>query len=74
MSTKFSVGDHVSWNSEAGRVSGKSSKSIPLTSIIKAIPIERLRMIHNMKYVATKLTTSLRIRAVRYEKLNNPDA
>lgn len=23
MSTEFSVGDHVSWNSEAGRVSGK---------------------------------------------------
>lgn len=22
MSTKFAVGDHVSWNSEAGRVSG----------------------------------------------------
>lgn len=24
--TKFSVGDHVSWNSEAGRVSGKITK------------------------------------------------
>lgn len=23
MATNFSVGDHVSWNSEAGRVSGK---------------------------------------------------
>lgn len=23
MATKFKVGDHVSWNSEAGRVSGK---------------------------------------------------
>ena len=23
MSTKFHVGDHVSWNSEAGRVSGR---------------------------------------------------
>ncbi|HEX7370704.1 MAG TPA: DUF2945 domain-containing protein [Rhodanobacteraceae bacterium] len=26
MSTKFKVGDHVSWNSEAGRVSGKITK------------------------------------------------
>ncbi|MHA7178190.1 hypervirulence associated TUDOR domain-containing protein [Arthrobacter sp. Sr24] len=26
MSDKFSVGDHVSWNSEAGRVSGHVSK------------------------------------------------
>lgn len=26
MSTKYSVGDHVSWNSEAGRVSGKIVK------------------------------------------------
>ncbi|GAA4479961.1 DUF2945 domain-containing protein [Enteractinococcus fodinae] len=26
MGTKFSVGDHVSWNSEAGRVSGKIIK------------------------------------------------
>jgi len=26
MSTRFSVGDHVSWNSEAGRVSGKITK------------------------------------------------
>ena len=26
MSTKFKVGDHVRWNSEAGRVSGKIVK------------------------------------------------
>ncbi|HEY4576572.1 MAG TPA: DUF2945 domain-containing protein [Yaniella sp.] len=26
MATKYSVGDHVSWNSEAGRVSGKIIK------------------------------------------------
>jgi hypothetical protein len=26
MTDKFSVGDHVSWNSEAGRVSGKIIK------------------------------------------------
>lgn len=26
MSTKFSVGDHVSWNSEAGQVSGEIIK------------------------------------------------
>lgn len=26
MSQKFKVGDHVSWNSEAGRVSGKITK------------------------------------------------
>ena len=26
MSTKFAVGDHVSWNSEAGRVSGTITK------------------------------------------------
>ncbi len=26
MSTDFHVGDHVSWNSEAGRVSGKITK------------------------------------------------
>ena len=26
MANKFSVGDHVSWNSEAGRVSGKIIK------------------------------------------------
>ena len=26
MSTKFKVGDHVSWNSEAGRVSGRIVK------------------------------------------------
>ena len=26
MATKYSVGDHVSWNSEAGRVSGKITK------------------------------------------------
>ncbi len=26
MAKKFSVGDHVTWNSEAGRVSGKITK------------------------------------------------
>jgi hypothetical protein len=26
MKTKFKIGDHVSWNSEAGRVSGKIIK------------------------------------------------
>lgn len=26
MSTKFNVGDHVGWNSEAGQVSGKITK------------------------------------------------
>ena len=26
MTTKFKIGDHVSWNSEAGRVSGKIIK------------------------------------------------
>ena len=26
MSTEFAVGDHVSWNSEAGRVSGRITK------------------------------------------------
>ncbi|HLR26204.1 MAG TPA: DUF2945 domain-containing protein [Fodinibius sp.] len=26
MATKYNVGDHVSWNSEAGRVSGKIIK------------------------------------------------
>jgi hypothetical protein len=32
----FKVGDHVSWNSEAGRVRGKSSKSIDGMLITKA--------------------------------------
>jgi hypothetical protein len=32
MSTKFKVGDHVRWNSEAGHVSGKHTTVHPMTA------------------------------------------
>ena len=32
MSTKFKVGDHVRWNSEAGHVSGKHTTLHPMTA------------------------------------------
>jgi Hypervirulence associated proteins TUDOR domain len=54
----FKVGDHVSWNSEAGRVRGKIVKCISEPSIIKATFTVLRRMSRSMKSRATRPTTS----------------
>jgi len=35
MGSKFRVGDHVSWNSEAGRVTGVITKEITSSTLLK---------------------------------------
>jgi len=62
MKTKFKVGDKVSWNSEAGRVSGTIIKYILKILTTKTIRIMLLKMTRNMKSEATRPTTSLLIK------------
>jgi hypothetical protein len=59
MSKKFKVGDHVSWNSEAGRVSGRVVRVHTRDVNYKGYPITRARMIRSTRSKATKPITSL---------------
>jgi len=68
MKKTFKVGDHITWNSEAGRASGTIIKVHTHDVDYKGIPITRARMNHNMKSRATKPTTSPCTRARRYEE------
>jgi hypothetical protein len=54
MSPKYNVGDHVSWNSEAGRVSGKIIKVHTEGFDYKGTRITPRMMSSNMKLRAIK--------------------
>jgi len=59
MAAKFNAGDHVTWNSEAGHVSGKIIKIHTKDADYKGCTrITRDRMIRNMKSRATRATIS----------------
>jgi hypothetical protein len=58
MAAKFKVGDHVTWNSEAGHVSGKIIKIHTKDADYKDTRITRARMIRSMKSRATRPTKS----------------
>jgi len=57
MTKRFKVGDHVTWNSEAGHVSGKIIKCILTTLTTRDTLITRARMIRNMRLRAAKPNT-----------------
>jgi hypothetical protein len=57
MTSRFSVGDHVTWNSEAGQVSGKIIKVHVKNIAYKSIPTMRARKTLSMKSRATRPTT-----------------
>jgi hypothetical protein len=60
MAKRFKVGDHVSWNSEAGRVSGRIIKVHTAEVGYKGYTsITPVRMNRNMKSRAIKPITSL---------------
>ena len=67
MKREFKVGDHVTWNSEAGHVSGTIIKCTRKTLITKGTPTTRARLSHSMKSRATRPTTSPYTRAPRCE-------
>ena len=54
MTTRFKVGDHVTWNSEAGHVSGKIIKVHTRTPTTRDIPITLAWMIHSTRSGATR--------------------
>ena len=54
MSKRFEVGDHVTWNSEAGHVSGRIIKVHTRTPTTRAIRIMPARPTRNMKSRATR--------------------
>lgn len=65
MTETFQVGDHVSWNSEAGRVSGKIIKVHTSDFDYKDTPIALRRMTLNTRSKPTRATTSPPRRAAR---------
>ena len=58
MAQKFKVGDHVTWNSEAGHVSGEITKVHTRDVDYKGYTITRARTIRNTKSRAAGLITS----------------
>jgi hypothetical protein len=68
MTRRFSVGDHVTWNSEAGQVSGNIIKVHIKISLTKGIHTMRARKILSMKSRATRPTTSQCTKAQRCRK------
>ena len=58
MAKTFKVGDHVSWNSEAGRVRGKIVKVHKRAVNYKGTFTVQRRMSRSMKSRATRPTTS----------------
>jgi hypothetical protein len=59
MTSRFSVGDHVTWNSEAGQVSGKIIKVHVKNIAYKSIPTMRARKTLSMKSRATRPTIAM---------------
>jgi hypothetical protein len=55
---KFKLGDHVTWNSEAGHVSGRVIKIHTKNVNYKVTRIMRPKTTHNTRSRATRLTTS----------------
>lgn len=53
---KFKIGDHVRWNSEAGKVTGVIIKVHTKDFDYKGLPTMLRRMIHSMKSKATSQT------------------
>ena len=49
MTKRFEIGDHVTWNSEAGHVAALSSKCIQRTLTTRGTLITRARMSLSMK-------------------------
>ncbi|AFK60859.1 hypothetical protein TKWG_00780 [Advenella kashmirensis WT001] len=62
MTAKFKKGDHVSWNSEAGRFPARSLLFIQATSITRGTSIVLRKTNPNTKLKATKLITLLHIK------------
>lgn len=58
MAGTFKVGDHVTWNSEAGHVSGKIIKVHTKDVDYKGQTLTRAKTIPNMKSRAARLTIS----------------
>jgi hypothetical protein len=58
MERRFKVGDHVTWNSEAGHVSGKIIKVHTKNVDYKGYTHHASPMIRNTKSRATRPTTS----------------
>lgn len=58
MTKRFEVGDRVSWNSEAGRVSGTIVEIHTQDVDYKGIRIARARSLHNTRSRAARPTTS----------------
>src|SRR6516164_2773507 len=65
MTTRFEIGDHVSWNSEAGRCRGPSSLSTPRISTTRVMCITLRRTILNTKSRATRPIISRSTKAAR---------
>lgn len=68
MTRRFTVGDHVTWNTEAGQVSGKIIKVHTRNIDITDIPTRRARKTLSMKPRATRPTTSQCTKAPRGRK------
>jgi hypothetical protein len=64
MGKRFKVGDHVTWNSEAGHVSGTIIKVHTKDFDYKGHTTTRARTIRNMKSRAPRRTTSRRIKVM----------
>ena len=62
---KYSVGDHVSWNSEAGRVSGHIKKIHEADFDYKGHRHRASKEERNTRSKATKLIISLHTRRMR---------
>jgi hypothetical protein len=58
MKRQFKVGDHVTWNSEAGQVSGTIIKVHTKNVDYKGTSTTRARKSHSMKSRVTRPTTS----------------
>src|SRR6516164_1829048 len=65
MTTRFEIGDHVSWNSEAGRCRGPSSLSTPRISTTRVMCITLRKTILNTKSRATRPIISRPTKAAR---------
>jgi hypothetical protein len=65
MAAAFKVGDHVTWNSEAGYVSGKIIKVHTKDADYRDTPIMRAPMSRNTKSRATRRITSRFTKAQR---------
>lgn len=65
MTHSFKIGDHVSWNSEAGRVSGRIIAVHTSDFDYKGYRHRARKVIRNTRSEATRPTISPRIKAAR---------